>query len=84
MTGGGAAGRAPNERPVTRRARCDRTARLLDARLRSLRGLDGRERALRLELAAVATENAVRLRLLSPRQAESIWAGAVEPERQAS
>jgi hypothetical protein len=70
-----------NERPVTRRARCDRTARLLDARLRSLRGLEGRERALRLELAAVATENALRLRLLEPGQAEAIWATAVEPGR---
>ena len=69
---------------MTRRARCDRTARLLDARLRSLRGLEGRERALRLELAAVATENAVRLRLLKPGQAEAIWATAVEPGRYAS
>ena len=77
MRGSGAY--APNERPVTRRARCDRTARLLDARLRSLRGLDGRERARRLELAARATENALRLQLLSPRQADAIWAAAGEP-----
>ena len=62
---------------MTRRARSERTARLLSARLAAaVRAPVGRERARRLELASLATANALRLELLSPGEAESIWTAA--------
>ena len=62
---------------MTRRARSERTARLLSARLAAaVRAPAGRERARRLELASLATANALRLELLSRDEAESIWTAA--------
>ena len=70
---------------MTRRARSERTARLLSARLAAaVRAPVGRERARRLELASLATANALRLELLSPDEAESIWAAARRPQSYSS
>ena len=70
---------------MTRRARSERTARLLSARLAAaVRAPAGRERAYRLELVSVATRNALRLELLSPDEAESIWAAAGKSESYSS
>jgi hypothetical protein len=63
-------------------SRHDRTARLLTDRLERLavaveRGdTTGREVADRLDLASLATRHAVRLELLSPEEADSIWDAA--------
>jgi hypothetical protein len=64
---------------MTEESRCERTARLLAHRLDEIcasldrAGAPMREAGRRLELATVATQHAVALRLLSDERAEAIW-----------
>ena len=73
-------------RRVTEETRTDRTARLLVARLDALAAaaanLHHKEAERLVELASVATMNAVALELLHAEQAEEIWreAHARHPE----
>ena len=78
---------------MTEESRCERTARLLTHRLDEVcASLDRagaphtREAGRRLELATVATQHAVALRLLSDEQAGAIWddAAARYPALQAA
>jgi hypothetical protein len=69
---------------MTRRARCERTERILIARLEELAralersGLPDESITRLLESASVATMNAVALNLLSAEAADEIWREAAE------
>jgi hypothetical protein len=73
-----------NEARMTRRARTERTERILVARLEELArtlersGAPTESVARLLESASVATVNAVALNLLSAEAAEEIWRDAEE------
>lgn len=78
-------GRAANRARMTRqRARCERTERILTARLEELaRALErssapNAEIAEQLGSASIATENAVALNLISAEAADEIWRDAAE------
>jgi hypothetical protein len=60
---------------VTKKARCERTERLLRGRLDHLPAA-GPERLRRVALAREGTRNAVRLGLLTEARAAAIWARA--------
>jgi hypothetical protein len=84
--GRGTSDRAAKMRPVTEETRCERTARLLVARLDALAqvasGLPHSEAERLVELASVATMHAVALEMLQAEKADAIWreAHARHPE----
>jgi hypothetical protein len=71
---------ADEDAPVTEKARAERTARLLVARLDDLASaaarLEHKDAERLVELASVATINAVALEMLQADQAEEIWRDA--------
>jgi hypothetical protein len=79
-TGRGSSDRPANIRRVTEETRAERTARLLVARLDALAvattSLQHKEAERLVELASVATMNAVALELLQADRAEEIWRDA--------
>jgi hypothetical protein len=79
-TGGGSSDRPANMRAVTEETRAERTARLLVARLDALAtaaaSLQHREAERLVELASVATMNAVALEMIQAERADEIWRDA--------
>jgi hypothetical protein len=69
---------------VTERARCERTERILIARLEELAqalersGTPNADITRQLGSASIATMNAVALNLISPEAADEIWHDAAE------
>jgi hypothetical protein len=69
---------------MSERARCERTERILTARLEELAqalersGTPNAEIAQQLGSASIATMNAVALKLISPEAADEIWRDAAE------
>lgn len=69
---------------MTRQARCERTERILSARLEELASalerspVPNAEIAQQLGSASIATENAVALKLLSAETADEIWRDVAE------
>jgi hypothetical protein len=78
--GGGSSDRSANMRRVSEETRAERTARLLVARLDALAvaaaSLQHKEAERLVELASVATMNAVALEMLQADRAEEIWRDA--------